>query len=206
MQRDEQDAGIGPERGLRPVAMMDVPIEDEDALRAVSALRLSCRDDGVVEDAESHPLVRHGMVTGRPDQGVRRVDGTGHHGVDRGDRAPSGEPRDAISASPDWSARAGVSAVGLAQSRPPARDAPACDRRVSCSSEATIRFDALHALRDPEQIHEVLRAADQRRARRMRDWFGEGVRNSILDQIETGVMREIAVIEDKTDEPVSWHG
>jgi hypothetical protein len=43
------------------------------------------------------------VVTGGPNQGVRRVDGTGHDGIDRRDRAPGGETRDTISASPDRS-------------------------------------------------------------------------------------------------------
>src|SRR5215204_1110014 len=92
---------------------MDVPIEDQDALRAMSALRLSGRNDGVVEDAEPHPLVRHRVVTGRSNQGVRRVDRTGHDRIDRRDRTPGRETRNAISASPYRSARAGVTTVGL---------------------------------------------------------------------------------------------
>jgi hypothetical protein len=52
----------------------------------------------------------------------------------------------------------------------------------------------------------VLRPADQGRARRMLHRFAEGIWAAILDQIEAGVMGEIAVIEDKTDEAVSWHG
>ena len=66
-------------------------------------------------------------------------------------------------------------------------------------------LDAPHALCDPEQIDQVLRAADERRARRMRDRVGERVRKSVVDQIETGVVRQIAIVEDKTDEPLSWH-
>ena len=184
---------------------MHIPIDDQDAFRAVNALRLSCRDDGVVEDAEPHPLVRHRVVTGRTDQGVRRVDGTGHDGVDRRDRATGGETRDAISASPDRSARAGVSAVGLGDlGHPREMLRRVIDGQLLVGGDE--RIDAPHALRDPEQIHEVLRAADERRARRMRDRVGEGVRKSVLDQIETGVMRQIAIVEDKTDEPLSWHG
>ena len=40
----------------------------------------------------------------------------------------------------------------------------------------------------------------------MRDWFGERVEAAVRDQIETGVMRQVAIVEDKTDETVSWHG
>jgi hypothetical protein len=40
----------------------------------------------------------------------------------------------------------------------------------------------------------------------MGDWVGEGVRKSVPDQVKTGVVREIAIVEDKTDEPLSRHG
>jgi hypothetical protein len=39
----------------------------------------------------------------------------------------------------------------------------------------------------------------------MRYRFGERVRESIVDQIETGVVRQIAIVENETDEPLSWH-
>jgi hypothetical protein len=35
--------------------------------------------------------------------------------------------------------------------------------------------------------------------------FGEGVWAAVLDQTETGVMGQIAVVKDKTDETVSCH-
>ena len=40
----------------------------------------------------------------------------------------------------------------------------------------------------------------------MGDRFCEGIWTAILDQIEPGVMRQIPVIEDKTDQTVLWHG
>ena len=129
--------------------MMDVPVEDEDTIRAMDTLRLSRRDDGIVEDAESHPLVRHGVVTGRSHQGVRRVDSTGHDSVDRGDRPTRGESRDAISASSDRSARASVPAVGLRDLGHPREIL----RRVVDGQllvGGANRVDAAHALRDPE--------------------------------------------------------
>ena len=67
-------------------------------------------------------------------------------------------------------------------------------------------IDTPHAFRDPEQIHEVFRAADESRARRVRDRFGERIRESIRDQVETGVVGQITVVKDKTDETLSWHG
>jgi hypothetical protein len=40
----------------------------------------------------------------------------------------------------------------------------------------------------------------------MRYRFGERVRKSVVDQIETGVVRQVAIVEDETDEPLPWHG
>jgi hypothetical protein len=67
-------------------------------------------------------------------------------------------------------------------------------------------LDAPHAFRDPKQIDQVLSAANERRTRQMRCRFGERVRKSVVDQIETGVVRQVAIVEDETDEPLPWHG
>jgi hypothetical protein len=67
-------------------------------------------------------------------------------------------------------------------------------------------LDALHPLSDPEQIHEMLGAADETGSRGMRDWFGERIETAVCDQIETGVVRQVAIVEDETDEPLPWHG
>jgi hypothetical protein len=145
------------------------------------------------------------VVTGRPDQGVRRVDGAGHDRGHRRDRAPSREARYAISTSPDRSARAGVTTVGLGD-----RCYPRQMLRRVIDTQLLVRgddrVDALHALRDPIQIDEVFRTADEGRTRRMGDWVGKGVRKSVPDQVKTGVVREIAIVEDKTGEPFSRHG
>ena len=63
--------------------MVDVPIDDCDALGAVRRLRVAGRDGGVVEEAEAHRLRALGMVAGRP-HGAEGVGGLpGHHPVDR---------------------------------------------------------------------------------------------------------------------------
>jgi hypothetical protein len=154
---------------------------------------------------ESHSFVRHRVVTRGTDQGVGRVHSTGHDGVDGRDRAPGGETRNAISTAPDRSAGAGVAAVGLADlSHPRQMVRRVIDGQLLVGRHD--RVDAPHALRDPEQIHQVLRPANQRRARGMRDRLGKWVGKSVLDQIETGVVRQIAIVEDKTGEPLSGHG
>jgi hypothetical protein len=63
-------------------------------------------------------------------------------------------------------------------------------------------IDAFHALRNPKKVHEMLRPAHERWTRRMRDRLSEWIQTPVLDEVETGVMRQIAVIEDKTNETV----
>jgi hypothetical protein len=184
---------------------MDIPIEDEDAARAMNALSLSRCDDGIIEDAESHPFVGHRMVTGGTDHGVSRVHNTGHDGIDCRDRAPGSDTRNAISAATDWSARAGVPAIGLGDlCHPGEMLRRVIDGQLLVGGNNGI--DPQHSLRDAEQIHEVFRPADESRAGRVCDRFGEGVRVAVTDQAETGVMSQIAIVEGKTDETVSWHG
>jgi len=144
------------------------------------------------------------MMTGRADQGVRRTDRIGHNGVDRGYGASCGKSRDSVSASPDGSARSGVPAIGLSNLGHPRQVLRrVIDDQLLVGGE--YRIDAPHPFCDSKQIHEVLGAANKSWARWMGDRFGEGIWTSIPDQIETGVMSEIAVIEDKTDQTVLWH-
>ena len=107
-----------------------------------------------------------------------------------------GQSRDAISASADRGARAGVSAVGLRDLGHPRQVLRrVIDGQLLVGGESWI--DTPHPIRDPEQIHEMFRAADESRARRVGDRFGEGIQGAIRDQVETGVMGQITVVKDK---------
>ena len=80
-------ARVAPEDVLRAVAVVDVEIDDRDALDAVGRLGVARGDRGVVEEAEAHRRRRLGVMAGRPrgDEGV--VDAPAHHFVDREGRA-----------------------------------------------------------------------------------------------------------------------
>ena len=52
--RAVEHARIVPEDVLGAVAVVDVPVDDRDALGAVRRLRVARRDGGVVEEAEAH--------------------------------------------------------------------------------------------------------------------------------------------------------
>ena len=65
MQRDEEDAVVVAEDRVGPVAVMDVVVDDRDALEAERALRGAGRDRDVVEEAEAHRPVLQGVMPGR---------------------------------------------------------------------------------------------------------------------------------------------
>ncbi len=83
MGRGVEDGGIGPDDRLGAVAVVDVPVDDRDALGAMGALGVAGGDDGVVEQAEAHGLVGLGVMARRPDgaEGIGRL--AGEHRVDR---------------------------------------------------------------------------------------------------------------------------
>ena len=84
---------VVPEDVLRAVAVVDVEIDDRDALCAVDGLRVAGGDGGIVEEAETHRRRRFGVMARRPrgDEGV--FDLAGHHLVDREHRSPGGADR-----------------------------------------------------------------------------------------------------------------
>ena len=53
---------VVPENVLRAVAVMNVEIDDRDALGAVDRLGMACGDGGVVEEAEAHRRRDFGMM------------------------------------------------------------------------------------------------------------------------------------------------
>jgi hypothetical protein len=53
------------EQVVRPVAVVDVPVEHQDPFDSPSFDRLMCRDRNVVEQAEAHRSLRLSVVAGR---------------------------------------------------------------------------------------------------------------------------------------------
>ena len=62
VERAEEDAVVVPEDRLRAVAVVDVEVDDRDALEAELALRRARRDRDVVEQAEAHRPVGQRVV------------------------------------------------------------------------------------------------------------------------------------------------
>ena len=81
---------IVPEDVLRAVAVMDVPVDDGDALGAMLLLRMAGGDRGIVEQAKAHRGRALGMVAGRP---RRDEDIVGRARIDVVDRGVGGADR-----------------------------------------------------------------------------------------------------------------
>ena len=93
MQRDIHHARVGPEAVLRAVSVVDVPIEDQDALAIAARLQVA-RDDGhVVEQTEAHRPIPLGVMTGRAQRSEAVVDRAITNGIRQLDGGARGEPR-----------------------------------------------------------------------------------------------------------------
>ena len=124
VQRDEEDGVVAAEDRLGAVAVVDVEVDDRDALEPELGLRVARRDGDVVEEAEAHRPVGERVVAGRADEREAAA-------VDRLERDPGGERARPPSSSrrrscPASSARAG-------RSRAAARGGRRVRTRSSCS-------------------------------------------------------------------------
>ena len=89
-ERGEHDQIVNapfPKDVLCAISVMDVEIDDRDALSAVGRLGMSCGDGRIVEEAKTHRRRDFGMMAGRSrgDEGVSDL--LGHHLVDSEYRA-----------------------------------------------------------------------------------------------------------------------
>jgi len=74
LMRGEKEHGwILVENFLRPVAVVDIPVDNGCPLEAVRLLKVASADGGVVEQAETHRPVAFGMVPGRAGRTEDRV-------------------------------------------------------------------------------------------------------------------------------------
>src|SRR4029450_5387471 len=69
VERDEEDAFVVAKDRLRPVPVMDVPVDDRDSFDPERILRGARRDGDVVEETEPHRATRQRVVSGWPDEG-----------------------------------------------------------------------------------------------------------------------------------------
>ena len=91
--RDEVNVRLILDQRLSAVAMMDIPVDDENALQSMFLARVVRGDGDVAEQAESHRAIVDSMMTGRPDGAkAARMHATDCE-VDRGQHAPGSRRR-----------------------------------------------------------------------------------------------------------------
>ena len=101
MERDEQDRVVAADDRLGAVSVMHVPVDDRDTLDAELRLRVTCRDDGVGEDAEAHRPIGERVVARRPhEREAAHLDGA--HGAPCREpcRLPGGRLADRVAVEP----------------------------------------------------------------------------------------------------------
>ena len=103
---EEEDVGVFVEDVLGAVAVVDIPIGDEDAVDAPGFAGVAGGDSGVVVDAEAHAAGGGGVVAGRADGGEGVADMALEDGIDGGEGGAGGEAGDF------WGFRANVGVAG----------------------------------------------------------------------------------------------
>ena len=162
VQRDGQDVGLGPEGVLRPVAVMDVPVDDRDAAHPAHRPRVHDGQRDVPEDAEARAGLGHRVVAGRPDERVAGLHGAVEHGVDGGHRPARREPGDVVGAG----AGPGVEADRAADALRQRADALEVLARVEAQQLVLGREPRGHGhevLEEARDLDEVAHAALRRR-------------------------------------------
>jgi hypothetical protein len=96
MSREEKHVVSGIEGVLRPVAVVDIPVGDQDAPEAAGAEEMLGGDGGVVKQAKTLRLPAFGVMAGRPDEGEGVPAFPGEDEVRSFDRSAGGKPRRVI--------------------------------------------------------------------------------------------------------------
>ena len=90
--REEADAGRFVEDLLRPVAVVDVEVDDQDPAQLEASQGIGGGDGDVAVDAEPHPRRGPGVVSGRTDEAERAPVRLRHDVGDGLDGRPGGQP------------------------------------------------------------------------------------------------------------------
>ena len=150
--RDREHVGVLVEHRLRAVAVVDVPVDDRDAIHAAHRPGVRRGDGQVAEHAEAHARRRDGVVARWAHQRVGVVDGCVEHGVDAGDHGAGGTPGDGQPAVAER--RDPVAGVTTLRELALGGDAREVGRRVDAEDLLVGRL----ARRDPREV--VDQAAD----------------------------------------------
>ena len=77
---------------LRPVAMVDIPVDYQHSLKLVLLNCMICRERNVVEQTKPHGIVGECMVSGRSDQAECGLFRAFHHCINSSQACPSSPP------------------------------------------------------------------------------------------------------------------
>ena len=91
MGAEEEDGRILLETMLRAVAVMNVPVHDEDTRQPMFFLDVTSGDGHIVEQAKAHRPRGFSMMAGWPHRAKDVFDFSAHNGVNRRQRSPSGQ-------------------------------------------------------------------------------------------------------------------
>ena len=94
MDGEEEDVGVFVEDILGAVAVVDIPIDDEDAIDAPGFAGVPSGDGGVIVDAEAHATGGGGVVSRGADGGEGVADAALDDGIDGGEGGAGGEAGD----------------------------------------------------------------------------------------------------------------
>ena len=90
MRAEEQHGAIGIKNVLRAVAVVYVPVRDQNAFRPVGALRMAGGDRHAIKEAEAHTARGAGVVPGWANDAECVAHLPGEDGVDSGEGAARG--------------------------------------------------------------------------------------------------------------------
>jgi hypothetical protein len=79
---EKKNTSIGIEDILCAVAVVHIPVRNQNAFRSMSALGIARCDSNAIEEAETHAARATGVVSGRPHNAEGVLDFTGEYGVD----------------------------------------------------------------------------------------------------------------------------
>lgn len=89
---DEKHGRVVVKNVLCAISVMDVPVDDGDALDSVAALGMARGEGGIVEETETHRPVRCGMMSGRTDGAKRPLHAPFDDGIHRVQRRACSKP------------------------------------------------------------------------------------------------------------------
>ena len=195
----KRTSGIGVEGVLGAVAVVDVPVDDQDALDAVGSLGVAGGDDDVVEDAEAHAEVGDGMVAGRADVGEDPRRPAGDGGIDRGHAGAGGQQGDLVRVGRDRRALTGIAAASRAKGFDPS-DVLAGVIHRQVIDGGRVCLDADELLSQPGEIDQVLGPHHQAVIGHVHDGIDEGERAVARpDRLQSRVVLQEAVVKDEAN-------